>query len=78
MVEDEAEPVTMKLGVWISNTKSRRDKLAQEQVDALRELSVAWAENTLMALHRSRARPSRRSRSSASGQRQQVVNPDAV
>ncbi|MFF9336979.1 DEAD/DEAH box helicase [Streptomyces albogriseolus] len=37
------EPVTVKLGVWISNTKSRRNKLTQEQLDALRELGVDWA-----------------------------------
>ncbi|GAA3918440.1 hypothetical protein GCM10022244_29600 [Streptomyces gulbargensis] len=42
-VDGEAEPVTVKLGVWVSNTKSRRDKLAQEQVAALRELGVDWA-----------------------------------
>ncbi|MEU2867345.1 helicase associated domain-containing protein, partial [Streptomyces mirabilis] len=32
-----------KLGVWISNTKSRRDKLTQEQLEALRELGMQWA-----------------------------------
>ncbi len=37
------EPVTVKLGVWISNTKTRRDKLTAEQRDALRELGVQWA-----------------------------------
>lgn len=37
------EPVTVKLGVWVSNTKSRRDRLAQEQRDALRKLGVEWA-----------------------------------
>jgi hypothetical protein len=42
-VEGEAAPVTVKLGVWISNTKSRRDRLAQEQLEALRELGVEWA-----------------------------------
>lgn len=26
-VEDETAPVPVKLGVWITNTKSRRDKL---------------------------------------------------
>ncbi|MEU9663576.1 DEAD/DEAH box helicase [Streptomyces chartreusis] len=39
----EAEPVTVKLGVWTSNTKTRRDKLAQDQLAALRELGVEWA-----------------------------------
>ncbi|WP_406424235.1 helicase associated domain-containing protein [Streptomyces sp. NBC_00873] len=33
----------VKLGVWISNTKTRRDKLTQEQRDALRELGMDWA-----------------------------------
>ena len=42
-VHGEAEPVVVKLGVWVSNTKSRRDRLAQEQLDALRELGMEWA-----------------------------------
>jgi superfamily II DNA or RNA helicase len=37
------EPVTVKLGVWVSNTKSRRDKLTQEQLAALAELGIDWA-----------------------------------
>ncbi|CAL9278419.1 hypothetical protein SUDANB148_00001 [Streptomyces sp. SudanB148_2056] len=37
------EPVTVKLGVWISNTKARRDKLSAEQLAALRELGLKWA-----------------------------------
>jgi hypothetical protein len=37
---DGEEPVVVKLGVWVSNTKSRRDRLAQEQLEALRELGV--------------------------------------
>jgi superfamily II DNA or RNA helicase len=32
-----------KLGVWVSNTRSRRDKLSPEQVQALRKLGVDWA-----------------------------------
>lgn len=43
VVDGEADPVVVKLGVWVSNTKSRRDRLAQEQLDALRELGVEWA-----------------------------------
>lgn len=39
----ETEPVTVKLGVWISNTESRRDRLTAEQLDALRKLGMAWA-----------------------------------
>lgn len=42
-VDGEAEPVTVKLGVWVSNTKTRRDKLTAEQLGALRELGVEWA-----------------------------------
>ncbi|MCX4538412.1 helicase (plasmid) [Streptomyces sp. NBC_00841] len=33
----------MKLGVFISNTKTRRDKLTHEQRTALAELGVRWA-----------------------------------
>ncbi|MFF1837961.1 Helicase associated domain protein [Streptomyces sp. NPDC058231] len=32
-----------KLGIWYSNTKSRRDRLTAEQLDALRKLGVEWA-----------------------------------
>lgn len=32
-----------KLGVWVSNTRARRDRLSAEQIDALRELGVEWA-----------------------------------
>ncbi|MFF9490711.1 Helicase associated domain protein [Streptomyces sp. NPDC014676] len=42
-VDGGAEPVTVKLGVWISNTKTRRDKLTAEQLAALRKLGVEWA-----------------------------------
>ncbi|MFF8882637.1 DEAD/DEAH box helicase [Streptomyces flaveolus] len=39
----EAEPVSVRLGVWVSNTRARRDKLTQEQLEALRKLGVQWA-----------------------------------
>ncbi len=42
-VDDETEPVPVKLGVWISNTKSRRDRLDAEQLAALAELGMDWA-----------------------------------
>ncbi|MGW3683157.1 Helicase associated domain protein [Streptomyces prasinus] len=42
-VDGEAEPVVVKLGVWVTNTKSRRDKLTAEQLGALRELGMEWA-----------------------------------
>ncbi|MCX5346203.1 DEAD/DEAH box helicase [Streptomyces atratus] len=41
-VDGEEKPVIVKLGVWVSNTKSRRDKLTQGQLDALRQLGVEW------------------------------------
>ncbi|MEU3408907.1 Helicase associated domain protein [Streptomyces sp. NPDC006670] len=42
-VEGETEPVVVKLGVWVSNTKSRRDKLTADQLAALAKLGVDWA-----------------------------------
>ncbi|MEV7797060.1 Helicase associated domain protein [Streptomyces sp. NPDC087512] len=42
-VDGEAEPVPVRLGVWVSNTRARRDKLTAEQLDALRELGMQWA-----------------------------------
>ncbi|MEU8709955.1 Helicase associated domain protein [Streptomyces sp. NPDC048565] len=42
-VDGETEPVTVKLGVWSSNTRARRDKLTPEQLDALRKLGMDWA-----------------------------------
>ncbi|MET7497793.1 Helicase associated domain protein [Streptomyces sp900116325] len=42
-VDGEAEPVVVKLGVWVSNTRARRDKLSAEQLDALRDLGIEWA-----------------------------------
>lgn len=42
-VDGEPEPVVIKLGVWTSNVRARRDKLTQEQLDALRELGMEWA-----------------------------------
>jgi hypothetical protein len=58
-VDGETEPVSVKLGVWISNTKTRRDKLTPEQLDALRELGVewAWARGLTAEQHRTHYRP---------------------
>lgn len=42
-VDGETEPVAVKLGVWVSNTKSRREKLTVEQRNALRGLGMEWA-----------------------------------
>ncbi|MFE5074980.1 DEAD/DEAH box helicase [Streptomyces halstedii] len=41
-VDGETEPVAVRLGVWVSNTKSRRDKLTPEQRVALKELGIDW------------------------------------
>ncbi|MFF4457899.1 Helicase associated domain protein [Streptomyces goshikiensis] len=43
-VDGEAEPVVVKLGVWVSNTKTRRDKLTADQLAALAKLGIHWAQ----------------------------------
>ncbi|MYU39569.1 hypothetical protein GTY87_40015 [Streptomyces sp. SID7813] len=43
VVDSGMEPVVVKLGVWVSNTRARRDKLSQEQLAALAELGLEWA-----------------------------------
>jgi hypothetical protein len=42
-VDGEASLVSVRLGVWISNARARRDKLTGDQLQALRELGVEWA-----------------------------------
>ncbi|MEU7297079.1 Helicase associated domain protein [Streptomyces exfoliatus] len=42
-VDGETAPVAVRLGVWISNTKSRRDRLDADQLAALAELGMDWA-----------------------------------
>ncbi|MBT2369821.1 Helicase associated domain protein [Streptomyces sp. ISL-10] len=42
-VDGETEPVIVKLGVWVTNARARRDKLTQDQRGALAELGVEWA-----------------------------------
>ncbi|MET9675976.1 Helicase associated domain protein [Streptomyces sp. NPDC006482] len=42
-VDGEAEPVIVKLGVWISNTRARREKLTAAQLAAIAALGVDWA-----------------------------------
>ncbi|MBK3602328.1 Helicase associated domain protein [Streptomyces sp. MBT98] len=44
--DGESEPVPVKLGVWISNTKSRRDRLDADQLAALAALGMDWATTT--------------------------------
>ncbi|WP_331741493.1 Helicase associated domain protein (plasmid) [Streptomyces sp. NBC_00963] len=46
-VDGETEPVPVKLGVWISNTKTRRDKLTADQLASLAKLGVGWAAGTV-------------------------------
>ncbi|MFE3770920.1 Helicase associated domain protein [Streptomyces sp. NPDC059122] len=41
--DDGGDPVTVRLGVWLSNTKSRRAKLTSEQRTTLAELGLDWA-----------------------------------
>ncbi|MFF2703489.1 Helicase associated domain protein [Streptomyces cyaneofuscatus] len=42
-VDGESEPVPVKLGVWVSNTKSRKDRLSTDQLTALAKLGMNWA-----------------------------------
>lgn len=53
----DGEPVTVKLGVWISNTKSRRDRLDATQLAALAELGIQWAGPALVTQAVSAVRP---------------------
>ncbi|MEU3315739.1 hypothetical protein ABZ743_24105 [Streptomyces sp. NPDC006662] len=39
-IEGEAEPVVVELGVWVSNAKTRRDKLDPDQLAARAKLGV--------------------------------------
>ncbi|MFD0403101.1 helicase associated domain-containing protein [Kitasatospora sp. NPDC127121] len=41
-IPDSDGVVEVKLGVWISNTKSRRAKLTGEQLDQLAALGLDW------------------------------------
>ncbi|MFC8765773.1 Helicase associated domain protein [Streptomyces sp. NPDC057193] len=41
-VDGETEAVQVKLGVWVSNTMARRDKLTADQLAALAKLGVQW------------------------------------
>ncbi len=42
-ITEDGQVIEHKLGVWISNTKSRRDRLAPDQRAALWQLGVEWA-----------------------------------
>ncbi|MEV8529556.1 helicase associated domain-containing protein [Streptomyces sp. NPDC052000] len=42
-IEGDTTPAVVKLGVWISNTKTRRTKLTPEQRTQLAELGMEWA-----------------------------------
>ncbi|MFF7339694.1 helicase associated domain-containing protein [Streptomyces sp. NPDC008163] len=39
----DGETVPVRLGVWLSNTRARRDKLTVDQLAALANLGMAWA-----------------------------------
>jgi hypothetical protein len=43
VVDGQDEPVSIRLGVFLSNTKSRRDKLTEPQRTALTQLGIDWA-----------------------------------
>ncbi|MGW8955848.1 Helicase associated domain protein [Streptomyces sp. NPDC055709] len=42
-IDGETEPVTVRLGVFMSNSKARRDKLTSDQRAALTQLGIEWA-----------------------------------
>ncbi|MGW6467393.1 Helicase associated domain protein [Streptomyces rubiginosohelvolus] len=42
-VDGESAPVPVKLGVWVSNTKSRKDRLDTDQLTTLAKLGMDWA-----------------------------------
>ncbi|MGQ4490785.1 Helicase associated domain protein [Streptomyces sp. SAS_281] len=42
-VDGQKEPVPIRLGVWLSNTRARRDRLDAGQLAALSDLGMAWA-----------------------------------
>lgn len=42
-INGQTEPEAVRLGVWVSNTRARRDKLDTDQLAALRELGMHWA-----------------------------------
>lgn len=40
---DSGTEVAVRLGVWVSNQKSRRDRLSEQQLSCLAEIGVDWA-----------------------------------
>ncbi|MEW2180318.1 helicase associated domain-containing protein [Streptomyces sp. NPDC005406] len=43
VINGQPEPTPVKLGVWVSTTRSRRNRLTVEQLAALAELGLEWA-----------------------------------
>ncbi|MEV7239601.1 helicase associated domain-containing protein [Streptomyces sp. NPDC051020] len=43
-VEDLPDGTSVRLGVWLSNHKSRRDRLSDQQLAQLADLGLAWAQ----------------------------------
>ncbi|MFF2654314.1 hypothetical protein [Streptomyces sp. NPDC058045] len=43
LVETLEDGSEVKLGVWLSNTKSRRAKLTEDKLATLAELGLEWA-----------------------------------
>ena len=42
-IDGQSDPIVVRLGVWVSNTKTRHHKLTTEQRRTLQELGIEWA-----------------------------------
>nr|WP_243876368.1 Helicase associated domain protein [Streptomyces sp. 846.5] len=72
---EEVEGTVVKLGVWTSNTKSRRDKLTTEQLAALAELGLQWRRRAISSPTVARIGGGRNPRASAAGAAQRQRRP---
>ncbi|WP_308378123.1 helicase associated domain-containing protein [Streptomyces sp. ISL-98] len=41
--EELPDGTSVRLGIWLSNLKNRRDRLSEQQLTALAELGLDWA-----------------------------------